>query len=694
LVEDHADVREFVSRVLDHGGFHMVPAADAAAALALLNERLVDLILLDLSLPDMNGMVLFEVIRAQERLRQIPVVFLTGQDEPQLKVKAFEGGAADYIVKPFNVPELIARVRFQLRHRAELEQQHAIDEQRAGEAQAKLVVAEQRFQVLVKNSSDLVCELDADLRVVYFSPNHQDVLLYYPDQLVTAHWPDMVHIEDRDALIASLQKLLHAQTSGRILHRFRDNTYSWRWLDTSGSSFINAAGENRLLLVSRDITNAKQTEEKLKQLALHDSLTRLGNRQRFANELAAIVRDGAEVGRCAVVYLDIDNFKLINDTKGHAQGDQVLNAVAALLRSTFTTPHLICRLGGDEFCILLRGVDDTEALAATEHLVHTCRHQPIGVAGNQLGVTISAGIAMVEADVPPEEVLSRADSALHAAKVAGKNRARFYHAENEELLSIRRSAEWYHRVQEACRKPDENFTIWYQPVRHMSDSSLLCYEALLRIRGAEGVLHFPAEFIPSAERYNLMSQIDRVVIYAVLRDLAEYPQLCVAINLSGNSVTEPGMADFIATAFAATHVDPARVIFEITETVFITNLAAAQALVHELQALGCLFALDDFGSGFSSLNYLKNLPVNVVKIDGSFIQRIGDDAVDYALLRSINEIAHLLGKYTVAEYVDSAATLELLAAIGVDYVQGFFMGRPAPIDEVMRHLPESLAESA
>jgi EAL domain-containing protein (putative c-di-GMP-specific phosphodiesterase class I) len=333
--------------------------------------------------------------------------------------------------------------------------------------------------------------------------------------------------------------------------------------------------------------------------------------------------------------------------------------------------HLVCRHGGDEFCILLRNVSATEAQAEGDRIVLTFRKHPIGIAGNQLGITISAGLAMVEPDTSAEEVLSRANSALHAAKARGKNRCRFYHSGSTEIRTIRNSAEWVSRIEEGLE--EKRFEIWYQPMVQLSDSVELCREALLRYRGDDGQLHYPSEFMPGAERYNMMSK---------LADLREHADLHASINLSGNSITEPGMVDFLMSAFEKSGVSPERVIFEITETVFIANLTQAQAMVRHLQDLGCQFALDDFGSGFSSLNYLKNLPVNIVKIDGSFIQSIATDNVDYALLRSINEIAHLLGKRTVAEYVDSDNSWQMLEAIGVDYGQGFHIGKPAPLRAV------------
>lgn len=693
VVEDEETIRELLFAVLEPEGFSVRGAPDGAAALAMLGESSADAILLDLGLPDMDGMQLFETVRARQEFRQVPVICLTGQSDVRSKLRAFEAGAVDYLVKPFDTRELVARLRMQLSRRAMLDQRREATRRIKDKARAWVKVAAQRFDALVSNSSDLVCELDGSLRFVYFSPNHQDILFYDASHLEGAAWPDFIHPSDRERAIEVMRDALQSQTSGRVLLRFRDAEGAWRWLDSAGSIFSSEDGEPRLLLVSRDITEEKQSAARLQHLALHDPLTDLGNRQLFSTELDSFLA-GPEPERCGgVIYLDVDNFKLVNDSKGHHAGDELLRTVASVLQDTLGAAHLICRLGGDEFCVLLRGVTPEEAEALVEQIVENCRHQsgasPANVAmaraasveavsdAARIGVTVSVGLAMIEPDVNAEELLARADSALQAAKRGGKNRWRLYQAESEELRQIRRSADWYHRIHDGIFH--DRFEVWYQPVARLGTGAIEWHEALLRFRGEEGRIHSPGEFLPVAERFNIMAQLDRYVIRRVLGDLSVREGWSASINLSGSSITDPAMGDFILNALDKFGVNPARVIFEITETVFITNLPRAQSIVSRLQQNGCSFALDDFGSGFSSLNYLKKLPVKIVKIDGSFIQELRGDPVNLALLRSMNEIAHLLGKSTVAEHVDSAELVPLLTAIGVDHAQGYLIGRPAQL---------------
>ncbi|MBV9488256.1 MAG: EAL domain-containing protein, partial [Verrucomicrobia bacterium] len=457
---------------------------------------------------------------------------------------------------------------------------------------------------------------------------------------------------------------------------FRDKHKQWRWLDISGS--ILPASESRLLLVARDITLEKETEARLARMALCDALTDLGNRQQFNTELTSILDRHTSTGQDALMVIDVDDFKLINDTQGHVAGDNALRAVAQFLSALFIKPHSIYRIGGDEFCIILRNVNQTMAQSAGEKFVEAIHQCPIVVQdGSGMTVNLSAGIAMIEPFITAEELMSRADSALYAAKAAGKGRFVLYKSDSEKLVKIKSAGEWYARITEGLLQG--RFALFYQPIIDFKNDRVLCSEVLLRYRAANGQIHLPGEFLPAAERYNLMQQLDRYVLGCALATLQQNPECRLAVNLSGPSVSDPEMHRFIHQSLKESGVSAGRLTFEITETTLITNLNQAGRLVEELRACGCGFALDDFGSGFSSLSYLRNLPVNLVKIYGGFVERISCSSVDLALLRSIHEIAHLLGKETVAEFVNSEATCALLKGIGVDHGQGFYLGKPSPL---------------
>lgn len=674
VVEDEPGIRKVVACLLGRADYATLQAGCADEALAILENVTPDLILLDYVLPDMDGLLLLRIIRSRPPWQYVPVIFLTGKVDLPSKQQALEFGALDYIAKPFDPEDLIARIGAHVRRKDREEEMRRKSAALAEATRRALEASEQRFRTLVENSFDLVCELDPEFGIIYASPNHRSILGYDPAALNGVNWTDLVHLEDRKSTAAKLRKTLHGQSSGRTQARFQDQRKQWRWLDISGS--VLPAAEPRLLLVARDITQEKELEARLAYLALRDPVTGLGNQQQFTTALASMLGDGSRRGPGVLLVADLDDFKLVNDTQGHAAGDNALRSVAHFLSGLFPEAHSICRVRGDEFCVILRDGDEVAAQAAGERFTDAMHKHPIILDARGGAITLSAGIAMIEPSITFEELIARADSALYAAKAAGKGRFCLYKDNSEELVRIKSDAAWYSRMTEGLL--EGRFELFYQPIIDFKCNRVFCSEALLRYRATDGRIHLPGEFLPAAERFRLMQQLDRYALGRALARLQEHPESRIAVNLSGQSVSDPEMHACIRKDLDESGVDPKRLIFEITETVFITNLSQARRLVEELRALGCGFALDDFGSGFSSLSYLRSLPVNIVKIYGGFVKRIASDSVDLALLRSIHEIAHLLGKETVAEFVNSEKTCSLLKQIGVDYGQGFYLGRPQP----------------
>lgn len=649
----------------------------------------IDIALLDVALPGMNGMTLFARMQQDERLRQIPVIFLTGDLKYESKERAFEAGAVDYITKPFQKKELVVRLKAHIRERRQREREQQDAAGLTSEAELSLEEAEQRFSAVVRNSFQLIWELDSGMNMTYGSPNHPEVLSLNPDSLMGKGWDGYLQESERKDLHQLLSELLATGADKRTLIQFRDGTGHWRWLDLCASRFFTRQGEAHLLLVSRDITHAKETERYLQHLALHDSLTGLANRQRFTDELEAIVAAYPREAPYAVVYADVDNFKLINDRHGHFIGDQVLRDVGLFLKRTFgADAKIVSRFGGDEFCAILHARDIEHAQELGDRICLAIADNPILSSGERHRITISMGIAQIETQAGVTEILSRANTALHVAKSSGKSRCCVYRSDSRELALIRSSAEWFPKIQEALE--ESRFVIHYQPIVDLETGCIDHCEALIRYRDENGQLCSPAAFLPVAERYGLMPQIDRHIVRLVFDDMVAHPALRTSINLSGGSVSDPNMASYILQCFDESGVEPGRIVFEITETVFMTNLIQAKEMVERLQSLGCAFALDDFGAGFSSLNCLRTLPVNFVKIDGSFIREVDADPVSLALLKSINEIAHLLGKATVAEWVETAETCCVLRSIGVDYAQGYYSGRPVPLADLLPQLDQQL----
>ena len=678
LVDDDDAIRRLVQKVLEPYGYVVTGAGSGREALEKLLESKPDLILLDYVLPDVDGLILLELIRARLGDSTTPIICLTGKTDIPTKTKALETGAIDYVTKPFDVRELVARVGTQLRVKYQREEDAREKERLASVAKRGQEKAEQRYRALVQNSHCLVCELDGDFRIVYGSPNHKDILEYDPAVLIGQSWLNFVHPDDRKQSEHALRRMLADGITDRKIIRFLNRLNRWRWLDVSGS-LLKRADEpvDNILLVSRDITESKETEARLEHMALNDPSTDLGNRERFSQELAGILADPSRSGRDVLVLVDIDDFKLVNDTKGHLAGDNALRWAASILRTVFDGTHSICRLGGDEFCVILRGVAASQAFELGTRLIEETRGKSQGFTGS--GITLSVGVATIEPGISQEELLFRADSVLYAAKLAGKNRCLLYRSDSEELSTIRAEAEWFGRIRRGFAQ--DRFYLFYQPIIDLKTGERYCSEALIRYLDEHGVWHAPGEFLPAAERFHLMNELDQFVLTRVLSEYADERRGRVSINISGQSVSNPNTVEFIASSFRRMKIDPRRIIFELTETVFIKSLEKACEVVNEIRALGCTFSLDDFGSGFSSLRYLRSLPVDIVKIDGSFVKNIQSDQIDLTLLRSMNEIAHSLGKRTVGEFVESEEMSRCLKELGVDYGQGYYFGAPVPIDQ-------------
>lgn len=432
------------------------------------------------------------------------------------------------------------------------------------------------------------------------------------------------------------------------------------------------------IAIHRDVSARRLAEERFQYLMNHDSLTRLANRALFSTKLDAFVRTNAGQSRGALLYFDLDNFKLVNDSLGHLAGDRVLTLFAGILRDVMGDDDHSARYGGDEFVMLLSTANLTQATEVGETIRAAFQKCQFEFAEQSFDLCLCVGVATFDGKLGAEELLNQADLACCAAKKEGKDRVEIYRAEHQEITRLRDTAKWSHRLKEAIRK--DQFELWFQPIAALPERTIAYYEVLMRLRDAEGELILPGNFLPVAERLQIAQQIDRLMIKNALPYLAADPDLKLSINLSGQSFDDPDdLARFIVSSFKDAGVSPSRVVFEITETTALSNLKLTCTVLKRLKAAGFRFALDDFGCGFSSMTYLRELPVDLVKIDGSFIQNLKREPINEILVRSMKETARLLGLKTVAEFVEDEETLELLKYIGVDYAQGNLLGKPQPL---------------
>ena len=552
-------------------------------------------------------------------------------------------------------------------------------------AEKKLVEAEARYRNLVVLAHDLVWSMDAEGRWTYLNDAVTRIYGYTPQEMIGLPFSDYQAPEsaerDRDALLSLQQgeELLNYET----VHLDREGNL--RHLSFNARPRFD--DEGRLIGITgtaRDITAQKAFEHELTWQAQHDSLTGLYNRKYFMQELERLItrvaRSGAE---CAMLYLDLDQFKYVNDTLGHAAGDRLLLECTRMLHDNIREGDLLSRFGGDEFTVLLYNLDTAAARQVAENIRKLFEHFRYIDSGQSFNITCSIGISMITADSPSaEDVLLHADLACNIAKTQGRNCVHLSTPEDKEKDGMAEDIGWATRVRDACEQ--DRFSLAFQPIMSIADNTVQDYEVLLRMTMKNGDTILPGGFMPAAERFGLINNVDRWTVEAAVKKLAGMHDngqpARFAINLSGRAFEDKQLLPLIQSLLRESRLDPAALTFEITESAAISNLAAASEFIYKLKEMGCQFALDDFGTGFCSFTYLKHLPVDKLKIDGSFVRGLAESSVDQAMVKSMNQIAHALHKQTIAEFVENEETLLLLKHFGVDFAQGHYLGKPGTLD--------------
>jgi diguanylate cyclase (GGDEF)-like protein/PAS domain S-box-containing protein len=493
----------------------------------------------------------------------------------------------------------------------------------------------------------------------------------------------LLHPDDREEGAESLARLAAGSAaSARGERRWLHAAGRIVWASVNATLVRDAAGvPQHVLLQVQDVTERRRYESELRYLADHDPLTGLLNRRAFARELETHLEHVQRYGPAgAALVLDLDHFKNINDTLGHGSGDELIVALAAALRDELGDRVAIARLGGDELAVL---IPDGDAEEIAEHVLATVRRQRVASPSGRLR-TVSASIGVAGFDEPgltAEDVLANADLAMYEAKESGRDRLVTYRPTHDATSRRDGRVSWPDIIRDGL--DEDRFVLQAQPIRNLATGATGQFELLLRLRDPFGELISPAAFLPAAERYDLIGAIDRWVVSRSIAMLAAENRrgrrLTFEVNISGRSAGDPDLLALIEGELRAHEVDPEQVIFEITETTAVANIPRAQEFAHRLAALGCRFALDDFGAAFASFYYLKHLPFDYLKIDGEFVRGCVTDRTDQLVIRAVVDIARGLGKRTVAEMVGDEETLNLVRELGVDYVQGFHIGRPAPL---------------
>jgi diguanylate cyclase (GGDEF)-like protein/PAS domain S-box-containing protein len=567
----------------------------------------------------------------------------------------------------------------------------------ANRSETALTQEKTRIEVMLYSITDAVIATDANGCVQFMNPVAQDLvacsieaargrplheLARFVDELTRLPLADPV----RNCLLNGQIAVLHTSSELFVNHLGAE-------IPVAGTvaPMRNAQGDViGCVAALQDVRHARELMRRLTHQASRDSLTGLFNRLSFEAQVRRAI-DDVEGGYAnhALFYLDLDQFKIVNDTCGHVAGDELLRQLAVILHEALRSDDILARLGGDEFGVLLRRCSVDQAVKIAEKLRLSVEAFRFIWGDKMFQIGVSIGLVPVVPGVDDlAAMLSAADVACYAAKEAGRNRIHVYEESDTTLAHRYGEMNW---ATELARALDEDrFEIFVQPVVGLAaNDPHRHWEVLLRLRTGEGDYVNPGAFMSAAERYGLMPRIDRWVIERAFRTFSEMAarsatdccQDVIAINLSGASLNDASLTEFVRETQAVTGMPWSRICFEITETVAIRNLHLATALVNELRNLGCKFALDDFGSGLSSFSYLKSLPIDYLKIDGSFIMDIVSDPVDRAMVEAIREVSHIMGVKTVAEWVENAETAEVLRKIGIDYAQGYYFGRPGEIGQ-------------
>ena len=540
----------------------------------------------------------------------------------------------------------------------------------------------------LETAADMIVITDRAGVIQYVNKSVTRVTGYQPDELLGKDPSVFKSGAQADSFYASLwSTVLEGKTwQGEVVNRRKDGRPYHQ--EQTITPILDEKGQiTHFIAVQRDITERKEHEAQLSYLADHDVLTGLYNRSALKQALSVAAAAARRGHHCALLYLDLDQFKIVNDTLGHATGDRLLVTLSGALQRNVREDDMLARLGGDEFAILLHDVNEAQALVVAEKirmLVHDFRYSE---KGQTVDVGVSIGIALITGRTDDNEILAQADSACYVAKANGRNRAEVFHPEQGQMARLTEDTQWSLRLKNAFK--EDRLSLVFQPIVRVNDRYIGHYEALIRLREQDGSLVPPGAFIPAAERLGLIRDVDRRVISLALRKVAQEAAqgtiLRLAINLSAVAFHDDQTMRHIREEIAAHGIKPEWLTFEITETAAISNLNEARANIETLREMGCHFALDDFGSGFSSFFYLRYLPVDLVKIDGMFIRNLANDPVNQSIVRAMNDVVHAMGKQTIAEFVEDGEILAVLADIGVDYAQGYHFGKPAA--ELLRHLP-------
>jgi diguanylate cyclase (GGDEF)-like protein/PAS domain S-box-containing protein len=674
IVEDEKIIGLDLKRRLESFGFTvmgLIPEGEDAITLA--QKEKPDIILMDIMLKGkLDGI---EAAKKIHETSGIPVVFLTSYSDSETLQRAKEAEPFGYILKPFKERELLSTLEIAL-------YKHSID--------CKLYEQEQWMSAILRGIGDGIIAVDTEERIQFLNPIAEILTGYKEQEVKGAELSTLFRLFDEiTETPVQTQILLKNQPSFPSLFKnlFLLTAQGGRIpIEGSVASISRRDGSTLGRVIAfRDVSSLRRLSDTLDYQSSHDLLTGLDNRGTILLNLSHLLQEKMDTSGKWLLYVNLDNFRIVNNVCGHHAGDELLRQIAKDIRELVPTTFNLGRIGSDEFCILLWNQTQSEVQELSVSLLSTIRRTFLW---QRSSFPIYASIGIVSLDTAtkdPYAALAMGEEACRLAKEEGGNRYRFYEPGNILFQKRRGEMQWITRLTRAIDQ--DNFILFYHDIVPLQDTAGLDQkkEILLRLKEDTGTLVPPAEFIPAAERYHLMPAIDRLVI----RKTAELVKQDTSpgngnssfffINLSGASIADENLFEYITQVFIDTGVSPSLFCFEITETAAIENFSRTTTLIKKLKEIGCTFALDDFGNGFTSFAYLKSLRVDYLKIDGSYVQDILEDPINLALVMAVNDIGHVMGMKTIAEFVQSEEVRAKLEEIGVDYYQGYFFSQPRPL---------------
>lgn len=665
LVEEDTETAHRITGTLHGGGFRVEHTASVTVAETELQRGRYHAVLLSLSIPDFPGLSALALILAASP-RTPPVILLANKSEEHTALKGVHQGAADYLIRTEIYDIVLVR-----------SVKHAIETRQKTDAMA---VSESRYRALFEQSRDAIFITDIDGIVLEANRAMLELLSLdareisgRPIESFFADAPDRL-------LLLQEQQAKRAITDLEVRLRTKDGRLLWCLISMAERTTRDGHSPGYQGII-HDITDRKRAEERLIYNAYHDMLTGLPNRALFTDRLdRAVIRwRRHREHRFAVLFLDLNRFKFVNDSLGHSAGDELLRKVGEVISGCIREEDTVARLGGDEYAVLLDQIETRADAILVAERINTCLENPVAIGGQNVFISCSIGIALPENETDrPEDLLRNADLAMYKAKAEGPGRYSIYvpgmHAVALSVMELDME------LHEAVR--NQEFILHYQPIYSLADGRVRGFEALLRWHNPKRGLLMPADFLPLAEETGLILPIGKWVIRQACEQLAIWQAVqpgsripFVSLNVSGKQLTQTGFVSETAAILRETRIDPGNLMLELTETSLLNNPESCAASITKLRSIGVRFCIDDFGTGYSSLSYLHRLPINGLKIDRSFISAL-DHGEGPELVSTIVSLAHNLGIYAVAEGVETEAQLASVRALGPKYVQGFFLSLP------------------